>query len=167
VIQRGGYTTHSLNYCSVLLDAVYRQPLPPPGGSFNVTVRSIVDAKPENFFFTRPDDSDSMFDYVRLLLRVLRSRGRVSADTHSYARVHKPQVNFEPLLHMLDAINIISVFTSLLLERRVIFIADELSVLSSCVQAAVALLYPFSWQVLCRVSCACRYCSLSLSLFFP
>jgi hypothetical protein len=65
---------------------------------------------------------------------------------------------------MLDAINIISVFTSLLLERRVIFIADELSVLSSCVQAAVALLYPFSWQVLCRVSCACRYCSLSLSL---
>ncbi|ELR17283.1 DENN (AEX3) domain containing protein [Acanthamoeba castellanii str. Neff] len=118
VIQRGGYTTHSLNYCSVLLDAVYRQPLPPPGGSFNVTVRSIVDAKPEHFFFTRPDDSDSMFDYV----------------------------NFEPLLHMLDAINVISVFTSLLVERRVIFIADELSVLSSCVQAAVALLYPFSWQ---------------------
>uniref|UniRef100_A0A8C2R659 DENN domain containing 2B n=1 Tax=Capra hircus TaxID=9925 RepID=A0A8C2R659_CAPHI len=38
------------------------------------------------------------------------------------------------------------IFASLLLERRVIFVADKLSTLSSCSHAVVALLYPFSWQ---------------------
>lgn len=39
------------------------------------------------------------------------------------------------------------IFVSLLLERRIIFCATKLSVLSSCIQAAVALVYPFTWQV--------------------
>uniref|UniRef100_A0A3B4XD74 DENN domain containing 2B n=1 Tax=Seriola lalandi dorsalis TaxID=1841481 RepID=A0A3B4XD74_SERLL len=43
-------------------------------------------------------------------------------------------------------IQVIRVFASLLLERRVIFVADKLSTLSSCMLAVVALLYPFSWQ---------------------
>uniref|UniRef100_A0A3B4VMR0 DENN domain containing 2B n=1 Tax=Seriola dumerili TaxID=41447 RepID=A0A3B4VMR0_SERDU len=43
-------------------------------------------------------------------------------------------------------IQVTRVFASLLLERRVIFVADKLSTLSSCMLAVVALLYPFSWQ---------------------
>ncbi|XP_072905648.1 DENN domain-containing protein 2B isoform X2 [Hemitrygon akajei] len=55
-------------------------------------------------------------------------------------------VDFDCLFHCLSIRQVIRVFASLLLERRVIFIADKLSTLSSCAHAVVALLYPFSWQ---------------------
>jgi hypothetical protein len=55
-------------------------------------------------------------------------------------------VNLEPLLTTLDPSNLLKVFASLLVERRVIFSSAKLSTLSSCVQAAIALLYPLNWQ---------------------
>ncbi|XP_023678576.1 DENN domain-containing protein 2B [Paramormyrops kingsleyae] len=55
-------------------------------------------------------------------------------------------VDLESLFSCLSVRQVIQVFASLLLERRVIFVADKLSTLSSCVHAVVALLYPFSWQ---------------------
>uniref|UniRef100_A0AAY4BRK9 UDENN domain-containing protein n=1 Tax=Denticeps clupeoides TaxID=299321 RepID=A0AAY4BRK9_9TELE len=55
-------------------------------------------------------------------------------------------VDFECLFKCLSVRQVIRVFASLLLERRVIFVADKLSTLSSCAHAVVALLYPFSWQ---------------------
>lgn len=55
-------------------------------------------------------------------------------------------VDFECLFTCLSVRQIIRIFASLLLERRVIFVADKLSTLSSCSHAVVALLYPFSWQ---------------------
>ncbi|XP_016421456.1 suppression of tumorigenicity 5 protein-like isoform X1 [Sinocyclocheilus rhinocerous] len=55
-------------------------------------------------------------------------------------------VDFESLFNCLSVRQVVRVFASLLLERRVIFVADKLSTLSSCVHAVVALLYPFSWQ---------------------
>ncbi|XP_068116436.1 DENN domain-containing protein 2B isoform X2 [Hyperolius riggenbachi] len=55
-------------------------------------------------------------------------------------------VDFECLFACLGVRQIIRIFASLLLERRVIFVADKLSTLSSCSHAVVALLYPFSWQ---------------------
>ncbi|CAH2325515.1 Hypothetical predicted protein [Pelobates cultripes] len=55
-------------------------------------------------------------------------------------------VDFECLFKCLSVRQIIRIFASLLLERRVIFVADKLSTLSSCSHAIVALLYPFSWQ---------------------
>ncbi|XP_060731307.1 suppression of tumorigenicity 5 protein [Tachysurus vachellii] len=55
-------------------------------------------------------------------------------------------VDFESLFSCLSIRQVVCVFASLLLERRVIFVADKLSVLSSCAHAVVALLYPFSWQ---------------------
>uniref|UniRef100_A0A671NEP2 Suppression of tumorigenicity 5 protein-like n=1 Tax=Sinocyclocheilus anshuiensis TaxID=1608454 RepID=A0A671NEP2_9TELE len=51
-------------------------------------------------------------------------------------------VDFESLFNCLSVRQVVRVFASLLLERRVIFVADKLS----CVHAVVALLYPFSWQ---------------------
>ena len=42
--------------------------------------------------------------------------------------------------------NMITIFFCMLKERRVIVTSNKLSVLSACVQAANALLYPFSWQ---------------------
>ncbi|KAM6976935.1 DENN domain-containing protein 2C [Aplochiton taeniatus] len=55
-------------------------------------------------------------------------------------------VDFESLLQCLSVSRLLQVFASLLLERRVIFIADKLSVLSRCGHAVLALLYPFTWQ---------------------
>ncbi|XP_040009449.1 DENN domain-containing protein 2C isoform X2 [Xiphias gladius] len=55
-------------------------------------------------------------------------------------------VDFDSLLQCLSVGKLLQVFASLLLERRVIFIADKLSVLSRCGHAALALLYPFTWQ---------------------
>ncbi|XP_029290819.1 DENN domain-containing protein 2C isoform X2 [Cottoperca gobio] len=55
-------------------------------------------------------------------------------------------VDFSCLLQCLSVGNLLQVFASLLLERRVIFIADNLSVLSRCSHAVLALLYPFTWQ---------------------
>ncbi|XP_029818341.1 DENN domain-containing protein 2C [Manacus vitellinus] len=55
-------------------------------------------------------------------------------------------VDFECLFQCLSVPHTIRVFASLLLERRVIFVADNLSTLSKCGHAAVATLYPFTWQ---------------------
>ncbi|KAL7828847.1 hypothetical protein SRHO_G00324810 [Serrasalmus rhombeus] len=55
-------------------------------------------------------------------------------------------VDFESLLQCLSVSRLLQVFASLLLERRVIFIADKLSTLSRCAHSALALLYPFTWQ---------------------
>uniref|UniRef100_A0A3Q2FCG2 DENN/MADD domain containing 2C n=1 Tax=Cyprinodon variegatus TaxID=28743 RepID=A0A3Q2FCG2_CYPVA len=55
-------------------------------------------------------------------------------------------VDFDSLLQCLSVGRLLQVFASLLLERRVIFVADKLSVLSRCGHAALALLYPFTWQ---------------------
>eukprot|EP01087_Luapelamoeba_hula_P014200 TRINITY_DN4124_c0_g2_i2.p1 TRINITY_DN4124_c0_g2~~TRINITY_DN4124_c0_g2_i2.p1 ORF type:complete len:578 (-),score=82.63 TRINITY_DN4124_c0_g2_i2:510-2243(-) len=55
-------------------------------------------------------------------------------------------VSFEPMLRNLDPSSILAVFSSLLVERRIIFTSDSLSTLSSTVQAFVACLYPFLWQ---------------------
>nr|XP_045016648.1 DENN domain-containing protein 2A isoform X2 [Jaculus jaculus] len=55
-------------------------------------------------------------------------------------------VDFESLFSSLSVRHLLCVFASLLLERRVIFIADKLSTLSKCCHAMVALIYPFTWQ---------------------
>uniref|UniRef100_UPI0037E7F70A DENN domain-containing protein 2C n=1 Tax=Semicossyphus pulcher TaxID=241346 RepID=UPI0037E7F70A len=55
-------------------------------------------------------------------------------------------VDFDSLLECLSVGKLLQVVASILLERRVIFIADKLSVLSRCGHAVLALLYPFTWQ---------------------
>ncbi|XP_036103212.1 DENN domain-containing protein 2A [Molossus molossus] len=55
-------------------------------------------------------------------------------------------VDFESLFSSLSVRHLLCVFASLLLERRVIFIADKLSKLSKCCHAMVAITYPFTWQ---------------------
>nr|XP_033774909.1 DENN domain-containing protein 2C [Geotrypetes seraphini]XP_033774910.1 DENN domain-containing protein 2C [Geotrypetes seraphini]XP_033774911.1 DENN domain-containing protein 2C [Geotrypetes seraphini]XP_033774912.1 DENN domain-containing protein 2C [Geotrypetes seraphini]XP_033774913.1 DENN domain-containing protein 2C [Geotrypetes seraphini] len=55
-------------------------------------------------------------------------------------------VDFDCLYKCLSVCHLIKVFASLLLERRVIFVADNLSTLSKCGHAVVAMLYPFTWQ---------------------
>jgi len=56
------------------------------------------------------------------------------------------QFNLGPLIHLLSPDVLYSMFVCMLIERRIIFIADKLTTLSSVVQASVSLLYPLEWQ---------------------
>ncbi|MBZ3873139.1 DENN domain-containing protein 2D [Sciurus carolinensis] len=58
---------------------------------------------------------------------------------------HLEHVDFSSLLHCLRFEQIIQIFASAVLERKIIFLAEGLSTLSQCIHAAAALLYPFSW----------------------
>ncbi|KAL6045117.1 Suppression of tumorigenicity 5 [Balamuthia mandrillaris] len=118
-MQKRGSNMVNLDSCSIFLNAIYQQPVPAPGGTIHVSTASLaVPGKRDEFTFTRPNDSESLFAHV----------------------------NFEPLLNHLDPQTILHTFAALLVERRIIFIADTLGSLSACVQAIVALLYPFTWQ---------------------
>jgi hypothetical protein len=56
-------------------------------------------------------------------------------------------VDFSLLFNTLSQRKVIQVFSSLLMERRVILCAQSLSLVSGCAHALLALLYPFEWQV--------------------
>ncbi|KFV77447.1 DENN domain-containing protein 2D, partial [Struthio camelus australis] len=58
---------------------------------------------------------------------------------------HLEHVEFQALLQRLSPQLILHIFASAVLERRLIFLAEELSVLSQCIHAVAALLYPFTW----------------------
>uniref|UniRef100_A0A8B9F677 DENN domain containing 2D n=1 Tax=Amazona collaria TaxID=241587 RepID=A0A8B9F677_9PSIT len=58
---------------------------------------------------------------------------------------HLEHVEFQALLQQLSPQLILHIFASAVLERRLIFLAQELSVLSQCIHAVAALLYPFTW----------------------
>ncbi|ETE68820.1 DENN domain-containing protein 2D [Ophiophagus hannah] len=58
---------------------------------------------------------------------------------------HLEHVEFQALLKCLSAEKILLIFASVVLERRIVFLADELSSLSTCIHSAAALLYPFTW----------------------
>lgn len=55
-------------------------------------------------------------------------------------------VNFCTLFDCLTDEEVLQVFAAAVLERRIIFIADELGTLSQVLHAVGALLYPFTWQ---------------------
>ncbi|KAM4595920.1 DENN domain-containing protein 2D-like, partial [Polymixia lowei] len=55
-------------------------------------------------------------------------------------------VDFRLLFHCLSDQEVLRVFASTVMERRIIFIADELSTLSQVLHAVAALLNPFTWQ---------------------
>lgn len=55
-------------------------------------------------------------------------------------------VTFSTLFQCLSEEEVLLVFSAAVLERRIIFMADELSTLSQALHAVAALLYPFTWQ---------------------
>ncbi|XP_046546111.1 DENN domain-containing protein 2B-like isoform X2 [Haliotis rubra] len=63
--------------------------------------------------------------------------------------VRREKVNYECLLNYLGTDKLIKVFSSLMMERRILLCSNSLSILTLATQtvhALVALLYPFSWQ---------------------
>ena len=100
------------------LRSVISSPLPLPGKS--VTIKSIFSESKEGvgeLTLFRPQESSRL-----------------------------EHVNFSKLICCLGVKLTLQLFAAALLERRIIFVAEQLSLLSSCCHALVALLYPFSWQ---------------------
>jgi hypothetical protein len=58
-------------------------------------------------------------------------------------------VPLSPLLTRLDPQSILLLYSAMLCERRILFVSNSISVLSSSVHAALALLQPFKWQNIC------------------
>lgn len=58
---------------------------------------------------------------------------------------HLEHVDFRSLWKCLHFEQILQIFASAVMERRIIFLAEDLSTLSQCIHAAAALLYPFNW----------------------
>jgi len=98
------------------LKAVYEKPFPLLGETFSVKVTNPFTKCPENVQFTY--DHDSQLEIVDL----------------------------QSLLHHIHPEGLLTIFTFLLVERRVIFYSDNVTTLSACVQAVVALLFPLNWQ---------------------
>ncbi|XP_057181913.1 DENN/MADD domain containing 2Db isoform X2 [Triplophysa rosa] len=55
-------------------------------------------------------------------------------------------VDFHTLFRCLTDEEVLLVFTAVVMERRIVFISEELSTLSQVLHAVAALLYPFVWQ---------------------
>uniref|UniRef100_A0A8C7IWY0 DENN domain containing 2D n=1 Tax=Oncorhynchus kisutch TaxID=8019 RepID=A0A8C7IWY0_ONCKI len=55
-------------------------------------------------------------------------------------------VDFRTLFRCLTNEEVVLVFAAAVMERRIVFIAVELSTLSQVIHAVAALLYPFTWQ---------------------
>ncbi|XP_072948499.1 uncharacterized protein [Epargyreus clarus] len=69
--------------------------------------------------------------------------------THTIKRPLEPRVDDDDMSTLLDAFGaglLIKVFSSLLLERKVVVVGDELSTVSACLSALQASLYPLVWQ---------------------
>lgn len=52
-------------------------------------------------------------------------------------------VKLAPLVSRFDVKNLILLLSALMCEKRIIFIGDDLTTLSECIHAAVAILYSF------------------------
>jgi hypothetical protein len=57
------------------------------------------------------------------------------------------QISLAPLLSRLGPKTLLVLYTAMICERRILFVSQHLSVLSSCVHAAMSLLFPFEWPV--------------------
>ena len=99
------------------LKSILANNFPSPGESFSVLTFSTFSSAPDEYFLTRPAN-DYLLDYV----------------------------SFHPLFSSFKITQIISIFESILMERRFIFLAKRLEKLSAIINAITALLNPLSWQ---------------------
>jgi DENN domain-containing protein 2 len=104
--------------CDDFLAAVRAEPLPRPGDSILLQLKSAHTNRPENYKLTRPADSDRYLDVL----------------------------NLDLVLRYVSPVNLVELFASLIRERRFVFMSSNVSVVSDCVQGILGLLYPFSWQ---------------------
>lgn len=93
--------------------------------------------------FARPMPAPNMEVYIRT---ELPHHGRQTIILKRALDSRLGIVPYSCLLEHLTMPVLLQAFGALLLERKIIFCASSLNILSSCIGSIVALLYPFEWQ---------------------
>jgi len=107
--------------------------------SFAKNDKGDQDYKPELFRLTRTDNDYEYLEYVRRLHAITIM---IFTD-----QICLTQTTFEPLFKLLDIQTILYIFECMLMERRIVVVAQSLGTLSACVDAISNMAYPFAWQV--------------------
>ncbi|CAH2056056.1 unnamed protein product, partial [Iphiclides podalirius] len=119
---------------NLLLQQLFESDFPSPGEELAL-VCSRARAHPQD-----PQDPDQEGGIARDL---------EGSRTITIKRPIEPRVDEDSFSVLLDSFGaglVIKVFGSLLLERKVVVMGDQLSVVSSCLEALQAALYPLVWQ---------------------
>lgn len=82
----------------------------------------------------------------RLLLSGLSRNLSLVTPRYSGMRVSNREVSLLPLLELLGVDTFLLLLSAVMLERRIVFVADEVDRLSSSVLATASMLYPFHWH---------------------
>lgn len=108
-----------------MLHSVLAQPFPDPGQTIEAhTFRTVT-------------KDDGQVDYIPEQFRLTRSN-----DDYEYLEY----VSYDTLFRCLTVEQIMLIFESLLNERRILLSANNLSTLTSCMDAISNMPYPFAWQ---------------------
>ena len=110
------YESSSSKMLTQFLESVVQNDFPQPGQTFSVEIHDDSSGS-DTWKLTRPE--------IDLALE---------------------QLPVDRILISLSSINILRIFTSLLVERRIIFCSKKISTLSNIAQVMMALIYPFVWQ---------------------
>lgn len=94
-----------------LIRTVLAQPFPDRGEQISLNVVHPKTGAPEFFALKRPTAADSMLEHI----------------------------DFNPLFDRLSVDNIISLFASVLLERHIVLVSSDISVLSACAHAVIGM----------------------------
>ncbi|KAL1490863.1 hypothetical protein ABEB36_011548 [Hypothenemus hampei] len=156
-----------------LISQFYYKKFPQPGESITINLSCIEDTKAvQSFNSCGPEDSLDLTSYIQVNkmgeYASLSNNGRKTnifvdlkegclnpsfvsyegAKTELVLTLH-PDSRYEDadlkILHKLPSDILLKIFSSLLLERKVILISSMMSELSSCVDSLQSILYPFTW----------------------
>ena len=95
---------------------------------------------------THPLNSvDSVIEFNREKLKIQMLHNlQLRIPTVETRRVN---ARISPLLEILGVERFLLVLSSVLCEKRIIFVSNDINVISSNILAIVAMIYPFEWQV--------------------
>jgi len=117
IVEQRRETSSSATYL-FLKSVLAADKVPQPGESIQIKTLSPTKNDPDEYTLTRDDTDYEYLDYV----------------------------SFTVLFKKLSVDIILTLFEALLSERRIIVVSKSLAVLSSCVHAISAMVWPFTWQ---------------------
>ncbi|CAH1122110.1 unnamed protein product [Ceutorhynchus assimilis] len=117
-----------------LISQFYYKTFPKPGESISINLSAVENHSYENIGMEESVDP---------------ARNRQGTTTKKLVLTLHPDSRYEDAdlekLHKLPTDILLKIFSSLLLERKVILISSVMSELSSCVESLQSILYPFTW----------------------
>ncbi|KAK0176399.1 hypothetical protein PV328_000542 [Microctonus aethiopoides] len=125
------------------IEELYNCTMPKPGNSITMT------NKINRMQIISDSNSSENIDAEKAsAAKFMESLNDSNSDESTIMRSGDPRLEERDMSQLFDAVSnklLIFLFGSLLLERRVVLISENLSKLSSCVEALQSLLYPFIW----------------------